>query len=242
MKLKPIHYFKILLLVVTITVAWVLLLEGFSKGDLSLYFTDRHNELSSFIQAHYLKSIAIYLLLMIAFTTISLPIIIYLSFFSGYLFGFAEGFTFTYTGCVIGAVIAYWFNYFLYSDINLKKSSGKLKSYIQFFQKNQFIYLFIVRFFGIIPFVYTNFICGAVKANFKYYLITLFVGIVPSTVIVTSMGNAFAFVAENQSNASISEVVSHHCVYLPVVGFFVICIASIIAHKRFLKPKPGTRD
>ena len=137
-------------------------------------------------------------------------------------------------GLSIGATILYVFaNYFL-KDLIREKLLDKYQNLENKFKKSEFIYLLFFRFIGGIPFVIANILPCIFNVKILNYFGATLIGLLPSIFIVCSVGSGLEnIISENLESPSLIELVTSKEIYLPIIGFFILILASIFARKNF---------
>ncbi len=154
--------------------------------------------------------------------------------FGGFIFGKWVGSLLVVLGLSIGATILYVFaNYFL-KDLIREKLLDKYQNLESKFKKSEFIYLLFFRFIGGIPFVIANILPCIFNVKILNYFGATLIGLLPSIFIVCSVGSGLEnIISENLESPSLIELVTSKEIYLPIIGFFILILASIFARKNF---------
>ena len=154
--------------------------------------------------------------------------------FGGFIFGKWVGSLLVVLGLSIGATILYVFaNYFL-KDLIREKLLDKYQNLENKFKKSEFIYLLFFRFIGGIPFVIANILPCIFNVKILNYFGATLIGLLPSIFIVCSVGSGLEnIISENLESPSLIELVTSKEIYLPIIGFFILILASIFARKIF---------
>ena len=109
----------------------------------------------------------------------------------GFLFGTVLGAAATVVGATLGAIGAWWLiRTSLGEPLRAKaeKSGGLLKKLIDGFQGNAFSYVLSLRLIPVAPFWLVNAAAGLGSAPLRPYALATFLGIIPGTVIYSSIG------------------------------------------------------
>tara|TARA_B100001057_G_C22812838_1_gene936138 strand:- start:462 stop:1160 length:699 start_codon:yes stop_codon:yes gene_type:complete len=155
------------------------------------YFLNKRNELLKLIDDHFIISCALYLFLYVFFVSFSIPAGFILTLLSGYFFGFYYGFLISIFSATIGSfiifnLVKYNFNFF---DINFL-DKNKIFNYLKIgIKQNTYKYLFLIRFFPLIPFWLANIIPSLFGVKAIPFIITTFFGIMPMSLIISYSGS-----------------------------------------------------
>ena len=156
--------------------------------------------------------------------------------FGGFIFGKWIGSLIVTLGLSIGSTVLYIFaNYFL-KDIIKKKFLNKFQNLEFKFQKSEFIYLLIYRFIGGIPFAISNVLpCIFNVKPFNFFWAS-FIGMLPQIFLICSIGNGLEkMINQNLEAPSLLELIFYPDIYIPLIIFAFLVLASIFIRKIFYK-------
>merc|ERR1711991_111864 len=136
----------------------------------------------------------------------------------------------------IGATLFYVFvNYFL-KEMVKEKFLKRFQNLEAKFKKSEFIYLLIYRLIGGIPFALANVLPCLFNVKINNFFWTTLLGLVPPTFLIASIGNGLEkIIDQNLQAPSIMDIIISPDIYLPLIGFFILIIISIIVRKFFYK-------
>ncbi|NQZ56586.1 MAG: TVP38/TMEM64 family protein [Lentisphaeraceae bacterium] len=149
--------------------------------------------------AEYLKveeqwAICIYILFAILFVGTSLLPTHVLALTGGWVFGFAEGLAYSFTGIVCASILGYFLSAALSCDKfegNLLRSE-KTKAIVDVLQQGErnsiCLIVSLMRLSPVIPFALTNVLLASLKVRFSYFLMGTVVGMLPRTAIMVMAG------------------------------------------------------
>ena len=157
---------------------------------------------------------------------------------AGFIFGKWLGTFIIVLGMSIGATLLYFFgNYFLKNLIRDKFLQKFQKLEIKF-KKSEFLYLLVYRFIGGIPFAISNLLPCIFNVKIKNFFFATLLGIIPQIFLVTSIGSGLEnIIKQNLETPKIIELIFSPEIYIPLVGFFLLLIITIILKKIFYKNK-----
>ena len=154
----------------------------------------------------------------------------------GFIFGKWIGTIVVVLGVSIGGTFLYIFgNYFLKDIIREKflKRYHKLKIK---FKKSEFLYLLIYRLVGGIPWQISCLLPTIFNVKLSNFIFATFVGIIPATFLVVSVGSGLEKVIDENSEApSITEIIFSPDIYIPLLAFFSLIFVTIFLRKIFYK-------
>ena len=154
----------------------------------------------------------------------------------GFILGKWIGTVVIVLGLSIGATFLYIFgNYFL-KDLIREKFLSKYQNLEIKFKKSEFIYLLIYRFIGGIPWQISCLLPTIFNVKTKNFFFATLIGIIPQIFLAVSIGNGIEKLIDNNLEApGFLELILSADIYIPLIGFFILVILSIIGRKIFYK-------
>ena len=159
-----------------------------------------------------------------------------LAILAGFIFGKWFGTFVLVIGMAIGATFLYMFgNYFL-KEIIKEKFLDKYKSLEVKFKKSEFIYLLAYRFIGGIPFAISNVLPCIFNVKIKNFFLATIIGIIPQVFLMVSIGSGLEkIIKQNLEAPRARDLIFSPDIYVPLIGFFLLIILTIILKKFFYK-------
>ena len=156
--------------------------------------------------------------------------------FGGFVLGKWLGTLIVVLGMSIGASGVYLFaNYFL-KEIIREKFRNKFQNLELKFQKSEFIYLLIFRFVGGIPFAIANVLPCIFNVKTVNLFFATLIGVTPQIFVWVSIGSGFEKVIDqNEEAPSFIKFIFSPDIYIPITGFVILVIFTIIIRKIFYK-------
>jgi len=152
----------------------------------------------------------------------------------GFIFGKWIGTIIVTMSLSIGALCLYIFAKFFLYDFLKAKLFVKFKKLDLMFQKKQLLIMIIFRFVGIVPFFLANLLPVIFNINTKNYLLGTIIGIMPAIFIMVSLGSGInEAIYSFEEFPSLLSLISLPEIYIPVVGFFILLILSILLKGKF---------
>ena len=210
----------------------------FSLQELTSYDFIKENR-SYFFE---LKKSNLFLLSLIFLTLTILWVFPFLGFGSpvallgGFIFGKWIGTLLVVLGFSIGGTFIYLFgNYFL-KELIREKFLNKFQNLEQKFKKSEFIYLFLFRIVGGVPWQLQCLLPTLFDVKLKNYFFSTLFGIIPGVFIFVSIGNGLDKVIDQNSEVpGIADIIFSPDIYLPIIAFFGLILLSIFLRKIFNK-------
>ena len=152
----------------------------------------------------------------------------------GFIFGKWLGTILITLSLSTGALFLYLVGkYFLYEFLK-KKLSTKFKYLDTIFKDKQLLIMVIFRFVGFVPFFIANLLPVIFNIKVKNYYLGTFIGILPSIFILSSLGSGLSdAIYQFETFPSFTSLITLPEIYLPIIGFFLIIVASIFLKKIF---------
>ena len=154
----------------------------------------------------------------------------------GFIFGKWIGTLLVVLGFSIGGTFIYLFgNYFL-KELIREKFLNKFQNLEQKFKKSEFIYLFLFRIVGGVPWQLQCLLPTLFDVKLKNYFFSTLFGIIPGVFIFVSIGNGLDKVIDQNSEVpGITDIIFSPDIYLPIIAFFGLILLSIFLRKIFNK-------
>tara|TARA_B100000287_G_C20565486_1_gene754313 strand:- start:527 stop:1240 length:714 start_codon:yes stop_codon:yes gene_type:complete len=151
----------------------------------------------------------------------------------GFVFGKWTGTLIVSISLTIGATIMYLFANFFLKELIKEKFEKKFINFIEKFKKNEFLYFFIYRFVGGIPFFIANILPSLFSIKIKNYFFGTLFGIIPSVFIFVSLGDGLQkIINENIEAPSFFHLLSSQEIYIPILAFLLLMIISFFIKKK----------
>ena len=154
----------------------------------------------------------------------------------GFILGKWIGTIVVVLGLSIGGTFLYIFgNYFL-KDLVREKFLNKYQELEIKFKKSEFIYLLVYRFIGGIPWVISCLLPTIFNVKIINFFFATLIGIIPQIFLAVSIGSGVEkFIDDNSQAPGFLELILSSEIYIPLIGFFILVVLSIIGRKIFYK-------
>jgi len=193
----------------------------FFRDQLSFDTLARHHEtLIAFRDAHYLATVATFLVAYVAIVALSLPGGTVATLTGGFLFGLFPGVFYNVIGATLGAVLIFLaarsgFGTRL-SD-RLQSGDGKVARLIAGLRRNEWSVLLLMRIVPAVPFFLANLIPAFTGTRLSVYAATTFLGIIPGAFVFTSVGSGLGDVFAAGEVPDLGVIFSPS-ILLPILG------------------------
>ena len=156
--------------------------------------------------------------------------------FGGFVFGKWIGSLIVILGLSTGATLLYIFaNYFL-KDFIKEKFLNKYQNLDFKFKKSEFTYLLLYRFIGGIPFAISNVLPCIFNVKSYNFFWASFIGMMPQIFLICSIGSGLEkIINQNLKAPSLLELIFFPDIYIPLIIFAFLVVATISLRKIFYK-------
>ncbi len=171
----------------------IILIVAFFAFDLHRFLTleylkDRQQAFADFYSANRVLTIAIYFILYVVVTALSLPGAAVMTLAGGALLGFWVALVTVSFASTIGATLAFLASRFLLRDWVQSKFGDKLKAINEGVEKEGAFYLFTLRLVPLFPFFVINLVMGLTPMRALAYYWVSQIGMLPGTAVYVNAG------------------------------------------------------
>ena len=116
------------------------------------------------------------------------------------------------------------------------KFLSKFSNLTDVFKKNEFLYFFLYRLVGGIPFFIQNLLPTLFNIKLKNYFWGTAIGLCPQLFIGCSLGAGLnAIISDNLEAPTFFETIKNPEIYIPILGLFFVFIIAFLLRKKFFK-------
>ena len=148
----------------------------------------RREQLQGFISGNFALALLAFMGVYVAAVTLSIPGAVFLTIFSGFLFGWLVGGIAAVVSATIGAVGIFLIARTSIGDFLLKKAGGRLETLAKGFQDDAFSYILFMRLVPVIPFWLTNIAPALFGVRVKTFALATLIGVIPGTLAFATAG------------------------------------------------------
>lgn len=195
-----------------------------------------HQRLTELVAAHYVQAVLAFFALYVAFVALSLPGAIWLTVAGGFLFGIAVGAIVAVLAATTGASLLFLATKTSLGDYLHEHAGPWLAKVERGFADNQWSYLLMMRLFPAIPFFVANLVPAFLGVPLPVFIATTLLGIIPATVIFTTVGAGLGSVLETGTELSLKSVLTPQ-VEGALIGLAVL--AAVPVAVKFLRRRRG---
>jgi uncharacterized membrane protein YdjX (TVP38/TMEM64 family) len=216
---------------------------------------ERHGALRQLVERGYVPALAVYGLIYVAVTALSLPGAAILTIAGGFLFGWAAATAVTVIAATVGASVVFLVARSSFGDVLTRRAGPLLRKIADGFSEDAFHYLLFLRLVPLFPFWLVNIAPALVAVRLKTFVAATFIGIIPGTLAFAVLGSGFDSVIAAQTrtyNACLAAKPAAQCMlsYHPgalltpqiVAAFAALGIVALlpVAMKRLRARKHGS--
>jgi uncharacterized membrane protein YdjX (TVP38/TMEM64 family) len=218
-----------------IAILVVAALGAFVFRDFLSYETIRDNRemLITFRDQNYVASVILFIVLYAAIVAFSLPGATVASLTGGFLFATFPGLFFNLIAATLGATGIFLAVRAGFGDrlaARMETSDGAIKRFKDGVDQNQWSALFLIRLVPAVPFFVANVLPALFQIPLSRFLIATFLGIIPGTLVLTSIGAGLGEVFDAGQVPDLSLLVSP-AFLLPVLGLCLLAALPLVARR-----------
>lgn len=193
--------------------------------------------LIDFRDENYFLTVLTFIAIYIAIVGFSLPGATVATLTGGFLFSVFPGALFNIIGATIGAAAIFLAAKWGMGErlaAKLENSEGLSKKIKDGIDENQWSFLFLMRLVPAVPFFVANLIPAMVGVPLHRFMITTFLGIIPGTVVFTSIGAGLGEVFATGKMPDLGLIFEPHII-LPILG--LVALAALPVLLKLLRKK-----
>ena len=224
------------ILIVLAIAALVVVFFGFDLGRYLTfdYLKSRQVALETYHADHQAMTMAIYMVIYIVVTALSLPGAAVMTLAGGAIFGFWIGLLLVSFASTIGATLAFLVARFLLMDYVKRRFGDKLKAVYEGIEKDGAFYLFTLRLVPLFPFFVINLVMGLTPIRTATFYIVSQIGMLAGTAVYVNAGTQLAQID------SISGILSPGLIFsFALLGIFPWIAKAAVAMIRSKKALAG---
>jgi uncharacterized membrane protein YdjX (TVP38/TMEM64 family) len=205
------------------------LVAAFFLFDLGQYFTlnflrAQHQDFVAFYENNTALTIAIYFVIYVVVTGLSLPGAAIMTLAGGAVFGLVVGTVVVSFASTIGATLAFLVSRFIARDYVQTKFADKLAKIKRGVEEERTFYLFTLRLIPIFPFFVINLVMGLTPIRTLPYFVVSQLGMLPGTIVYVNAGSQLADIDSLSGILSPSLLLS-----FALLGLFPLIAKKVVA-------------
>lgn len=191
---------------------------------------DNRETLIAFRDANYVLTVVAFICAYIVIVAFSLPGAAIATLTGGFLFATFPGFLFNVIGATIGATAIFLAARMGFGEklgAKLEASDGAIKKIKDGIDENQWSMLFLIRLVPAVPFFIANLVPSFLEVPLHRFVISTFVGIIPGSVVYTSVGAGLGEVFARGETPNLGIIFEPH-ILLPILGLCALAVLPIV--------------
>jgi len=213
-----------------------LILATFYLTDLKTYFSFSafkiyHQDLSIFVENHFLTALLLFGVTYIVVAATSLPIAVFLTILGGFLFGPFLSLIIVDISATLGATFLFLIVKTTFGEILEEKGAPWVKKMEKGFQKNAFFYLLFIRFIPIFPFWAVNLVAALLNTPIRVFVSATLIGILPVTFVYSLLGKGLSTLLE-QDKVPDTSILFEPSIFFSLCGLAVLSLLPVFFRKR----------
>ena len=200
---------------------------------------DHQKSLVDFRDAHYALTVVGFIAAYALVAAFSLPGATILTLTGGFLFATFPGALYNVSAATIGATcifLAARWGLGAHLSTRLDNSTGAVQRIKQGIDRNQWSMLFLMRLVPAVPFVIANLVPAFVNVPLRRFVISTFLGIIPGTVVYTSIGAGLSEIFARNEAPNLGLLFEPYILF-PILGLCALALLPLLV-KRLQKDRP----
>ncbi|MEL6954097.1 MAG: TVP38/TMEM64 family protein [Pseudomonadota bacterium] len=191
---------------------------------------DNREALIAFRDANYILTVLVFMAIYIVIAGFSLPGATIATLTGGFLFATFPGALFNVMSATIGATAIFLAARWGFGErlgAKLEASDGAVKRIKDGIDENQWSMLFFIRLVPVVPFFVANLVPSFLEVPLRRFVISTFFGIIPGTVVYTSVGAGLGEVFARGETPNLGIIFEPH-VLLPILGLIALSLMPVV--------------
>ena len=191
---------------------------------------DNREALLGFRDANYGLTVGLFILAYVVIVAFSLPGAAIATLTGGFLFATFPGALFNVTAATIGAILIFLAAKWGLGErlaAKMEGSDGAVKKIKDGIDENQWSMLFLIRLVPAVPFFVANLVPALVGVPLSRFAISTFIGIIPGSVVYTSVGAGLGEVFARGETPNLG-IIFEPQILLPILGLCALAAMPIV--------------
>lgn len=200
---------------------------------------ENREALLAFRDANYLLAVLAFMAIYFVIVAFSLPGAAIATLTGGFLFATFPGALYNVVAATIGATAIFTAARVGFGDKlaeKMESGSGLVKRIKDGIDENQWSVLFLIRLVPAVPFFMANLVPALVDVPYRRFVISTFLGIIPGSVVYTSVGAGLGEVFARGETPNLGIIFEPH-ILLPILGLCALAALPIVL--KALRGKEG---
>lgn len=186
--------------------------------------------LQNLVQNNFVLATLTFVLIYTLLVAISAPGAVFLTIFSGFLFGPIWGTLLVAIGATIGAAIIFIAARTALRDFLSQKAGIWLQKISKGFKDNVISYMLFLRLVPLFPFWLVNIVPAFLEIDFSTFVWTTFIGILPGTFVYIMLGNGIGVLFAQGKTPDLGIIFKPE-ILIPIIGLAILALVPIIVKR-----------
>lgn len=216
-----------LIIIATVAVLGAIFLRDYLTFDA---LRENREALLAFRDSNYVLTALIFIAIYIVIVGFSLPGATIATLTGGFLFATFPGALFNVIGATLGATAIFLAARWGFGEklgARLEGSDGIVKKIKDGIDENQWSMLFLIRLVPAVPFFMANLVPSFLEVPLRRFMISTFFGIIPGTVVYTSVGAGLGEVFARGETPNLG-IIFEPAIIGPIIGLCVLAALPIV--------------
>lgn len=215
-----------------LVIAAVAIIGAFTLRDYLSFdaLRDNREALIAFRDANYLVAVLGFIAIYVLIVAFSLPGAAIATLTGGFLFATFPGALYNVIGATVGATAIFSAARMGFGDklaAKMETGEGLVKRIKDGIDENQWSVLFLIRLVPAVPFFVANLVPALVDVPLRRFVISTFLGIIPGSVVYTSVGAGLGDVFARGETPNLG-IIFEPQILLPILGLCALALLPII--------------
>ncbi|NBB68711.1 MAG: TVP38/TMEM64 family protein [Alphaproteobacteria bacterium] len=200
--------------------------------------SENYQELRAWAAAHPVVAPLAFGVAYAAGVAVSIPGAAIMTLAGGLMFGLVLGTLVVVVSATLGATLVFLIAKTALGEPLRRRASGRIKRMEQGFQEDALSYLLVLRLVPIFPFWLVNIVPAFFGMRLTSYVVATFVGILPGTAVIASIGNGVGEILAAGETPDLSIIFSPE-VFGPLVALAALVLSTTL-YKRWRRRRDAT--
>lgn len=191
---------------------------------------ENREALIAFRDANYVLAVLVFMAIYVVIVAFSLPGAAIATLTGGFLFATFPGALYNVLAATLGATAIFTAARVGFGDKlaeKMESGSGLVKRIKDGIDENQWSVLFLIRLVPAVPFFVANLVPALVDVPYRRFVISTFLGIIPGSVVYTSVGAGLGEVFARGETPNLGIIFEPHILF-PILGLCALAALPII--------------
>jgi len=197
--------------------------------------SEHRTDLVQWTQQNRPTAVVLFIVVYALVVAFSLPGATWMTLIGGFLFGLWLGSVLVVTGATLGAAAIFVIARYALADYFHAKMGAAIRKMEAGFQANAMSYLLFLRLVPVFPFWLVNLVPAFLGVPLRTYVVGTFIGIIPGSVVYTSVGNGLGAVFDAGGTPDLGIIFRPEIIG-PIVALALLSLVPI-GYKKLRKNK-----